>query len=183
MTPPTHPSSKPPNTTLAPTPNITIALIEPRIPQNTGNIARLCACTGSELFLVGDLGFQIGDKYLERAGMDYLEGIELVHLPDFPDLIKRKPEHQTFYLSTKASQSYTNVIYPEKSLLVFGREDKGLPEWVIEEYPEQSIRIPMQTGARSLNLSNAVAVVVYEVLRQRQNTSQLTSGLTREKPI
>ncbi len=168
MTPSTSPSSKPQSTILAPTPNLAVALIEPRIPQNTGNIARLCACTGAELFLLGDLGFQIGDKYLERAGMDYLKGLELTHLPDFPDLTQEKPDYQPFYVSTKAEQSYTDIIYPEKVLLVFGREDKGLPEWVMEENPEQSIRIPMLPEARSLNLSNSVAIVLYEVLRQRQ---------------
>ncbi len=168
MTPPMNPSSKPPSTILEPTLNLAVALVEPRIPQNTGNIARLCACTGSELFLIGDLGFQIGDKYLERAGMDYLKGIELTHLPDFPDLLKAKPGYTPFYVSTKATQAYTDVVYPEKTVLVFGSEDKGLPKWVMAKHPEQSIRIPMLSEARSLNLSNAVSIVVYEVLRQKQ---------------
>lgn len=161
------PSSPPPNTTLASTNALTVVLVEPRIPQNAGNIARLCRCAGAELILIGDLGFRLGDKYLKRSGMDYLEGIEMRHLPDYQSLQQEKPDWTPYYLSTKAKRSYLAVDYAPKSLLVFGSEDRGLPAWVIEENPETSIRIPMVTGARSLNLANAVAIVLYEAIRQK----------------
>lgn len=160
------PSSPRPNTILASTSPLTVVLVEPRIPQNTGNIARLCQCAGVELVLVGDLGFRMGDKYLKRAGMDYLEGLEIQHLPDFDALEAEKPGWSPYYLSTKAERSYLDVEYAPQTMLVFGSEDRGLPEWVIAENPENSIRIPMVDGARSLNLSNAVAIVLYEALRQ-----------------
>lgn len=149
-------------------PGIAVALVEPRIPQNTGNIARLCACTGSELYLVGSLGFKIGDKYLERAGMDYIDDVELKQVPDFPDLKAALPEHVPYFVSTKAKVNYTDITYPEKALLVFGSETHGLPAWLIEEHPDTSIRIPMVPDARSLNLANSVSIVLYEVIRQRQ---------------
>ncbi len=158
----------PPNTILASTSLLTVVLVEPRIPQNTGNIARLCQCAGAELVLVGDLGFRMGDKYLKRAGMDYLEGLEIRHMADFEVLEQEKPGWMPYYLSTKAKQSYLEVEYAPKTLLVFGSEDRGLPEWVIADKPERSVRIPMVAGARSLNLSNAVAVVLYEAIRQMQ---------------
>jgi len=140
--------------------------VEPRIPQNTGNIARLCQCAGVELFLIGDLGFRLGDKYLERAGMDYLKGITLTHLADFDTLLLQKPGWTCYYLSTKATKNHTNVAFNPKSLLIFGREDKGLPAALIETNPNNSLRIPMVPDARSLNVANAVSIVLYEALRQ-----------------
>jgi tRNA (cytidine/uridine-2'-O-)-methyltransferase len=125
-------------------------------------------CAGVELLLVGDLGFRMGDKYLERAGMDYLKGIDIRSVPDFETVTHEKPGWQAYYLSTKAQRCYTEVSYDAPTLLVFGSEDKGLPEWLIAENPQQSIRIPMTAGARSLNLANAVAIVLYEALRQRR---------------
>ncbi len=148
-------------------PGITIVLVEPRIPQNTGNIARLCACTGAELYLVGSLGFRINDKYLERAGMDYLDDIPIQHVPDFKDVMAEKSDWTPYFVSTKAKTSYTELQYPEKALLVFGSESHGLPAWLIDEHPETSIRIPMRADSRSLNLANSVSIVLYEVIRQR----------------
>lgn len=148
-------------------PGVTVALVEPRIPQNTGNIARLCACTGSDLVLVGSLGFKLGDKYLERAGMDYLDDIPIAQAPDYHDLIAGYPDHVPYFISTKAQRNYTDVAFPEQALLVFGSETHGLPAWLIEENPDTSLRIPMMAGARSLNLANSVAIVLYEVIRQR----------------
>ena len=148
-------------------PGLAVVLVEPRIPQNTGNIARLCACTGADLYLVGSLGFKIGDKYLERAGMDYLDDIPIHHVPDFKDVMAEKPGWVPYFLSTKAKNSYTDIAYPQNALLIFGSESHGLPAWVIEENPETSIRIPMRPDARSLNLANSVAIVLYEAIRQR----------------
>lgn len=165
MTPPTYPSSTP--LSFEADPKITIVLVEPRIPQNTGNIARLCACTGADLYLVGSLGFRLNDKYLERAGMDYLDDIPIHHVPDFKDVKAAKPGWTPYFVSTKAKRNYTDVQYPENTLLVFGSESHGLPAWLIEEQPDNSIRIPMRPNSRSLNLSNSVAIVLYEAVRQR----------------
>ena len=169
MTPPTPRSSLTRNTILTPKTGLAVVLVEPRIPQNTGNIARLCVCAGAELFLVGDLGFRLGSsKHVDRAGMDYLEEIELQHVPDFQDVLAQKPGWSVCYLSTKAKQSYTEVSYTPNTLLVFGSETQGLPAWLIEQSPEQSIRIPMVDSARSLNLANSVSIVLYEAIRQIQ---------------
>ncbi len=173
MTQPTNPSFRPPNTTLASDSQLVVVLVEPRIPQNTGNIARLCQCTGSSLYLVGSLGFRLGDKYLKRAGMDYLEDIEIHHVKDFQDVLKTFPTWTPFFLSSKAKKNYTDCVYPQKSLLVFGSEDKGLPSWLVEDptHADQVLRIPMVSDARSLNLSTSVGIVVYEALRQRQEAA------------
>lgn len=177
MTPSTNPSWTQPNSEakgseasplyLKETPGIAVVLVEPRIPQNTGNIARLCACTGADLFLVGSLGFKIGDKYLERAGMDYMDDIPIHHVPDFKDVKEARPGWTPYFLSTKAKRNYTDIVYPQNALLVFGSESHGLPAWVMEDHPETSIRIPMRPDTRSLNLANSVAIVLYEAIRQR----------------
>lgn len=169
MIPSTNPSSTPLN--LKADPRIAIVLVEPRIPQNTGNIARLCACTGADLFLVGSLGFRLNDKYLERAGMDYLDDIPIHHVPDFKDVLAQKPGWKPYFVSTKAKVNYSDVAYPQDSLLVFGSESHGLPAWLIEENLDSSIRIPMRPDSRSLNLSNSVAIVLYEAIRQRLTSS------------
>ena len=145
---------------------LAVVLIEPRIPQNTGNITRLCACTGADLYLVGSLGFRLDDKYLDRAGMDYKAQVNLKHVPDFRNVLEERPGWDVCFLSTKAKQSYTQKRYAPGTLLVFGPETSGLPEWVMMDYPESSVRIPMLPGRRSLNLSSAVSVVVYEAVRQ-----------------
>ena len=147
---------------------LTVALVEPRIPQNTGNIARLCACTGAELYVIGSLGFRMSDKHLARSGMDYLETVEITHLPDLETLKTKKPNASLYYLSTKAKQSYTEIEYPEEVILVFGSESHGLPESLIEANLDRTLRIPMREETRSLNLANSVAIVMYETLRQWQ---------------
>lgn len=166
MTQLTPKSSPTPSTILAPNSELAVVLVEPRIPQNTGNITRLCVCAGVELYLVGSLGFRLDEKYLDRAAMDYKSQIELIHVAEFDEVLSRKPGWTPFYLSTKATKSYTQVTYAPKSLLVFGSETHGLPAWLIEKNPEQSVRIPMTSESRSLNLSNSVSIVLYEALRQ-----------------
>lgn len=158
-----------PSTTDKPTRSpIAVALVEPRIPQNTGNVARLCVCAGVDLYLVGSLGFRLGDPRFKRsgAGEDYIDQINLKHVPDYPDLLQEKPGWTPYFLSTKAKRSYTEVDFVPDTLLVFGSETHGLPGWLIEENPDTSLRIPMTPDARSLNLANSVAIVLYEVIRQ-----------------
>ena len=149
---------------------INVVLVEPEIPQNTGNIARTCAATGCKLHLVRPLGFSISDKYLKRAGLDYWDKLDLeVHesLGDF--LEKYSPEcNKVFWVSTKAKHVYSEVNYIDfdEVFLLFGKETKGLPEDYLKKYIDNTIRIPMKKNLRSLNLSNSVAIVIYEVLRQ-----------------
>jgi tRNA (cytidine/uridine-2'-O-)-methyltransferase len=143
-----------------------IVLVEPQIPQNTGNIARLCACTGSELYLVGNLGFQITDKHVKRAGLDYWNDVKIEKFEYLDDLITKFPENNFYYLSTKAKTSYTSKKFKQGDFLVFGSETKGLTSEIIENNPDTTIKIPMIEGQRSLNLSNSVAVVLYEAIRQ-----------------
>ena len=147
--------------------SVHIALIEPEIPQNTGNIARTCAATGSGLHLVGELGFSVEDRYLKRAGLDYWDKVLVSRCGKIDELMENYRDHKFYFASTKAGHAYTDVVYPERCFLVFGRETAGLPEKLLEANRETCIRIPMLPGIRSLNLSNSVAVVLYEVLRQR----------------
>ena len=144
-----------------------VVLIEPEIPQNTGNIARTCAATGSELHLVKPLGFKLEDKYLKRAGLDYWPLVKVHVHEDFAQVLEQHPGAPFFYASTKAPRSYAQVSYPEDAFLVFGKESRGLPENLLGRVYDRCIRIPMVPGARSLNLSNSVAIVVYEALRQQ----------------
>lgn len=143
-----------------------VVLIEPEIPQNTGNIARTCAATGSELHLVKPLGFKLEDKYLKRAGLDYWPLVKVHVHEDFAQVLERYPGAPFFYASTKAPRSYAEVSYPQDVFLVFGKESRGLPENLLTRVYDRCIRIPMIEGARSLNLSNSVAIVAYEALRQ-----------------
>ncbi len=144
---------------------LNIVLIEPQIPQNTGNIARTCAATGARLHLVGPMGFRIDDAKLKRAGLDYWHLLDITHYTDSADFFE-KNKGEFFYFSTKAGRSYTQPAYPDGSYLVYGREDAGLPEELLRHNLGHCVRIPMLGGLRSLNLSNAVAVGVYEALRQ-----------------
>lgn len=148
-------------------PALTVVLVEPQIPQNTGTITRLCACVGADLFLVGHLGFRLSDKYLDRAAMDYRELVEPQHVWRFEEVLEAKPDYTPYFLSSKAKQNHWQVTYPDKCMLVFGSETTGLPEAFLAERWEQSLRIPMQAEARSLNLASAVSIVVYEALRQK----------------
>jgi len=143
-----------------------IVLYEPQIPQNTGNIARLCACTSSNLYLVGKLGFHITDKYVKRAGLDYWNMIKVEQYGTLEELLEKFPNNNFYYLSTKAKKKYTDITYKEGDFLVFGSETKGLKEEVVFGNPENSITIPMIENARSLNLANSVSIVLYEGLRQ-----------------
>ena len=161
-----------------------IVLVEPEIPQNTGNIARTCAATGCALHLVEPLGFKLEDKYLKRAGLDYWPMVDVKVHPSFEEVLRRYPEAPFFFATTKAPREYTAVSYPQDAFLVFGRESRGLPENLLERVYDRCIRIPMIGGARSLNLSNSVAIVVYEALRQQgfpgmQDAGALTG---REEP-
>ena len=143
---------------------LNIVLYEPEIPQNTGNIARLCACTGASLYLVGKLGFALTDKYTKRAGMDYWQSVDLHRIESMEELYKQFPEGRFFYLTTKSKRVYTDFKFQENDFIVFGPESRGLPQ----EYVTQAtaITIPMKEGQRSLNLSNSVAIVAYEIVRQ-----------------
>lgn len=145
-----------------------IVLYMPEIPQNTGNIARTCAATGTELILVEPLGFQLADKYLRRAGMDYFKLVNMRVVPDFETVLKEHPEGRFHFASTKAPRAYSEVKYGPDDLLVFGSESRGLPENMLEKRYDDCIRIPMRQEARSLNLSVSCAVVLFEALRQQE---------------
>lgn len=143
-----------------------IVLVEPEIPQNTGNISRTCAATGCVLHLVGPLGFALDDKKMIRAGLDYWHLLDVRHYDGLPDFFEQNPSGRYFYATTKAPHAYHEVSYQDGDYLLFGKETKGLPESLLAAHPERCVRIPMREGARSLNLSNAVAVVAFEALRQ-----------------
>jgi len=143
---------------------LNIVLVEPEIPQNTGNIARLCACTGASLYLVGKLGFALTDKYTKRAGMDYWDSVDLHKINTMDELFAANPDANFYYLTTKTKRLYTDIEFKEGDFIVFGPESRGLPaEYVTAE---TALTIPMQEGQRSLNLSNSVAIVAYEHIRQ-----------------
>ncbi|MBC8631371.1 tRNA (uridine(34)/cytosine(34)/5-carboxymethylaminomethyluridine(34)-2'-O)-methyltransferase TrmL [Paeniclostridium hominis] len=148
--------------------SLNIVLVEPEIPQNTGNIIRSCAATGTTLHLVRPLGFCMDDKYLKRAGLDYWDLVEIKYYDSFDEVREQNPDAKFFYSTTKAKQTHSDVKYEDNSFLVFGKETKGLPESLIMENLETAIRIPMVDieKARSLNLSNSVAIVLFEALRQ-----------------
>ena len=143
-----------------------IVLYEPEIPQNTGNIARLCACTGADLYLVGKLGFSLTEKYVKRAGLDYWDSVNVFQLPSIEELWKKFPESSFYYLTTKTQTPYYTCKFKEGDFLVFGPETRGLPEDLLNKYKSQTLNIPMKEGQRSLNLSNSAAIVLYEALRQ-----------------
>lgn len=143
-----------------------VVLVEPEIPGNTGNISRLCAATGCKLHLVRPLGFSTDDKHLKRAGLDYWHLLEIYYHDSFADLQAIYSDARYFFHTTKATRFHSDVIFRDGDFLVFGKETAGLPLTILNQYPEQCIRLPMIDGARSLNLSNAVAVSVYEALRQ-----------------
>lgn len=145
---------------------LNIVLYEPEIPQNTGNIARLCAATGSRLHLIEPLGFRLDDRHLRRAGLDYWSLVEIRRYLDFPEFAAANPEARLFYLTTKGRRSYHHVRYEKDDFLVFGPETRGLPPEILEREPEHNLRIPMIKEARSLNLANSVGIILYEALRQ-----------------
>ena len=145
-----------------------IVLVEPEIPQNTGNIARTCAATGARLHLVKPMGFEIDDKKLKRAGLDYWHMLDITYYDSLADFLEtHKDKSDKFYFfSTKSKKVYSDEQYPDECFLFFGREDAGLPEPLLLANKEKCVRMPMISEARSLNLSNSVAIGVYEVLRQ-----------------
>ena len=153
-----------------------IVLIEPEIPGNTGNIARLCAGTGIDLHLVKPLGFSVDDKHLKRAGLDYWHLVSVHYHENFDEVLQKYNASKFHFCSTKAAKIYSDATFGKDDLLVFGKETAGIPENILKAHWEDTVRIPMQEGARSLNLSNAVAVVAYEALRQQQFLSLLKSG-------
>ncbi|HQE06301.1 MAG: tRNA (uridine(34)/cytosine(34)/5-carboxymethylaminomethyluridine(34)-2'-O)-methyltransferase TrmL [Tepidanaerobacteraceae bacterium] len=145
-----------------------VVLLEPEIPQNTGNIARTCAATGSVLHLIGPLGFSIDDKHLKRAGLDYWSLLDIRYYESYEEFERQNPCEAKFFLTTKAKRCYTDANFTTSDCyLVFGKETAGLPKWLLDANAERCLRIPMIDDARSLNLSNSVAIVVYEALRQR----------------
>ena len=146
--------------------NLNIVLVEPQIPQNTGNISRTCAVTGARLHLVRPLGFEVTDKHLKRAGLDYWDKLDITYYDGLEDFFSRNPQGKFFYFTTKGLHVHSEVEYPDNAFLVFGREDRGLPEELLHQHPESCVRIPMRNELRSLNLSNSAAIAAYEVLRQ-----------------
>ena len=145
---------------------LNIVLVNPEIPQNTGNIARTCAATGAVLHLVEPLGFSLSDKYLKRAGLDYWHLMTYHRYPSLEDFLQQHPGARMHFASTKAPRGHHEAAYQDGDFLVFGCETRGLPENLLERVYDRCIRIPMRAEARSLNLSNSVAVVLYEALRQ-----------------
>ena len=148
-------------------PHVHIVLHQPEIPQNTGNIARTCAATGASLHLIRPLGFAIDDKKMKRAGLDYWDKLDIHYYDDLEDFFNQHKGAAVYFFSTKAPRRHTDITYPKKVFLVFGKETAGLPEWLLQENPENAVRIPMRENLRSLNLSNSAAIGIYEVLRQR----------------
>ncbi len=159
-------------------PTLNIVMVEPQIPQNTGNVARTCAATGARLHLVGPMGFRIDDAKLKRAGLDYWHLLDITYYENLDEFFA-KNSGEFYYFSTKARHVYSEMEYPDNSYLFFGKETAGLPEELLAANPDRCVRIPMISEARSLNLSNSIAIGVYEVLRQwgfpeLQNFGQLT---------
>ena len=157
--------------------NLNIVLVEPQIPQNTGNISRTCAVTGARLHLVKPLGFEVSDRYLKRAGLDYWDKLDITYYDDLQDFFERNKEGDFFYFTTKGFKVHSDVEYPDNAYIIFGREDKGLPMDLLRENTEKCVRIPMRKSLRSLNLSNSVAIAVYEVLRQWNYPDLATEGM------
>ena len=159
-------------------PVLNIVLVEPQIPQNTGNIARTCAATGARLHLVEPMGFRVDDAKLKRAGLDYWHLLDITYYENLDDFFEKNKDGNFFYFSTKAQKIYSQIEYPDNCYLVFGKETAGLPEELLFENPQSCVRLPMinNSSARSINLSNSVAIGAYEVLRQWKFPELLTKG-------
>ncbi len=145
---------------------LNIVMFEPEIPQNTGNGARTCAATGARLHIVKPMGFTIDDKKLKRAGLDYWHYLDITYYESLDEFLEINKDANLFYFTTKAQKAHSDETFPENAFLLFGKETKGLPEELLIKNPERCVRIPMRNTIRSLNLSNSVAIAVYEVLRQ-----------------
>lgn len=155
---------------------VNIVLYEPEIPANTGNIGRTCAATGSRLHLIEPLGFRLDEKSLKRAGMDYWKDLDVTTYINFEEFLEKNPGAKIYMATTKAPQLYTDVSYEPDCYIMFGKESAGIPEEILVENQETAIRIPMIGEIRSLNLSNSVAVVLYEALRQNQFADMRLEG-------
>ncbi len=155
---------------------LNIVLIEPEIPQNTGNISRTCAATGARLHLVKPFGFEINDKHLKRAGLDYWQYLDITYYESQAEFFEKNKGKDFYFFTTKALHRHSDVEYPDGAYLVFGKETKGLPEELLLQNRDRCVRIPMIDEARSLNLSNAVAIATYEALRQWDYPSLLEVG-------
>lgn len=147
---------------------LNIVMVEPEIPQNTGNVARLCACVGAKLFLCGRLGFSMSNKYLKRSGLDYWDKVEIEHIISFNELTKNFPQYENnyYFFTTKAKKLYTDIKYQRGDFLVFGPETRGLSDDILKKYEKNLVTIPMRKETRSLNLSNSIAIGAYEAVRQ-----------------
>ena len=143
-----------------------VVLFEPEIPQNTGNIARTCAAAGARLHLIKPLGFSVDDRYLKRAGLDYWHLVDVAYYESIEEFLAQNAQAQLVFITKKAAQSYDSISYSKEVSLIFGKETAGLPQKILDSFADRCVRIPMLSEARSLNLSNAVAVVVYEACRQ-----------------
>ena len=146
---------------------INIVLYSPEIPQNTGNISRTCAVTGARLHIIKPIGFEISDRTLKRAGLDYWDKLDVTYYENYEDFLEQNPSAEMFFFSAHGKKSYTKIDYPDNAFLVFGRESVGLPKELVMENFDRSVRIPMRKTLRCLNLSNSVAIAVYELLRQK----------------
>lgn len=158
------------------TPDINLVLVEPEIPQNTGNIARTCAITGAHLHIVKPMGFTVTDSKLKRAGLDYWNELDIQYYENLNDFLEKNQQESLYFFSTKAEKCYSDISYPSRVFLVFGKETAGLPEWLLCQNRDNCVRIPMRNHLRSLNLSNSAAIGVYEVLRQYQFGELKTAG-------
>ncbi len=145
---------------------LNIVLFEPEIPQNTGNIARLCACVGAKLYLVGRLGFSLDEKHLKRAGLDYWDKLDIEKVQTLDELIEKNKDSNFYYFTTKTDKKYTKVQYKTGDFFVFGPETRGIPEDILNKNKDFCVTIPMKKATRSLNLSNSVAIATYEAVRQ-----------------
>ena len=146
---------------------LNIVLLEPEIPQNTGNIARTCASSGARLHMIKPFGFTIDNAKLKRAGMDYWFHLEIFYYENLEEFFEKNPDCNFYLFSKKAKNRYTDIVYGDDVYLFFGRESCGLPEYLLNNYPDRCLRIPMKDGLRSLNQSNSCAIAVYEYLRQK----------------
>lgn len=153
-----------------------IVLFEPEIPQNTGNIGRTCVATGTRLHLIGPMGFKIDEKSVKRAGMDYWKDLDVTEYDGWEDFLGKNPNAKIYFGTTKAKQRYTDVSFEEDCYIMFGKESAGIPEEILVENPNTCIRIPMNSDIRSLNLSNSVAIVLYEALRQQDFKGMQSEG-------
>lgn len=159
-----------------------VVLVNPEIPQNTGNIARTCAATGARLHLIKPLGFELSDKYLKRAGLDYWHLMQYELHESWEEFVRKYPDAQMHFATTKAPRSYAEARFGGDDFIVFGRETKGLPEDLLRENYDRCVRIPMRADARSLNLSNSVAILLYEALRQQDFPGLKDEGSLSEPP-